>query len=142
MTQLTPDTPVSVETLRGWKYLRLLNPLLERLHDVGTQRDRAGNRSLHFDHYCALVLLMLFNPTMRSLRSIQRASKLKSVQKKLGCPRTSLGSLSESVTVFDPERLKEIISELSPQLQAVHHDDRLKDLRGTLTLVDATLVNA
>jgi hypothetical protein len=53
-----------------------------------------------------------------------------------------LGSLSESVTVFDPERLKGIIAELSPQLQAVHHDRRLKNLRGTLTLVDATLVNA
>jgi hypothetical protein len=119
-----------------------LDPLLERLHDSGTQRDKAGNRSLHFDQYCALVLLMLFNPAIRSLRSIQRASQLKEVQRKLGCPRTSLGSLSESVTVFDPERLKGIIAELSPQLQAVHHDDRLKDLRGTLTLVDATLVNA
>jgi Transposase DDE domain len=137
-----PHEPLSADALKGWKYLRFLDPLLQRLHDSGTQRDRAGNRSLHFDQYCALVLLMLFNPMIRSLRSIQRASKLKKVQRKLGCPRTSLGSLSESVTVFDPERLKGIIAELSPQLQAVHHDDRLKDLRGTLTLVDATLVNA
>lgn len=134
--------PLSVKALKGWKYLRLLDPLLERLHDCGTQRDKAGNRSLHFDQYCALVLLMLFNPAIRSLRSIQQSSQLKEVQRKLGCPRTSLGSLSESVTVFEPERLKGIIAELSPQLSAVHHDSRLKDLRGTLTLVDATLVNA
>jgi hypothetical protein len=134
--------PKSEKVLRGWKYLRLLQPLLERLHDCGTQRDRAGNRSLHFDQYCALVLLMLFNPIIRSLRGIQQASKLRKVQRKLGCARTSLGSLSESVSVFDPERLKSIIAELSPQLSVVHHDGRLKDLRGTLTLVDATLVNA
>jgi hypothetical protein len=137
-----PQVPLSADALRGWKYLRLLDPLLTRLHDSGTQRDRAGNRSLHFDQYCALVLLMLFNPMIRSLRSLQQASQLKKVQKKLGCPRTSLGSLSESANVFDPERLKGIIAELSPQLQTVSHDDRLRDLRGTLTLVDATLVNA
>src|SRR5260370_235891 len=117
MIQKSPPTSVSNLTLRGWKYLRLLNPLLERLHDVGTARDHAGNRTLHFDHYCALLLLMLFNPAMRSLRSIQRASKLKKVQKKVGCARTSLGSLSESVSVFDPEGLKEIITELSGQLE-------------------------
>jgi hypothetical protein len=126
----------------GAKYLRLLNPLLERLHDVGTERDHADNRTLHFDNYCALVLLMLFNPTMRSLRSIQRASKLKNVQKKLGCSRTSLGSLSESVDVFDPERLKEIITELSGQLQPLGRDARLKDIRGSITLVDGTLLAA
>jgi len=137
-----PQEPINADALKGWKYLRLLDPLLDRLHDSGTKRDRAGNRSLHFDQYCALVLLMLFNPMIRSLRSIQYASQLKKVQRKLGCARASLGSLSESVTVFDPERLKGIIAELSPQVQAVHQDRRLKDLRGTLTLVDGTLLNA
>ena len=77
----------------------------------------ASNRSLHFDQYCMLILLFFFNPVVKSLRGLQQASELKNVQKKLGCPRTSLGSLSESVTVFDPERLKEIIGELGEQLQ-------------------------
>ena len=137
-----PHATVSTEALRGLKYFRRLRPLLERLRDSGSQRDRAGNRSLHFDQYCALVLLMLFNPTMRSLRGIQQASQLKKVQKKLGCARTSLGSLSESVAVFEPERLKGIIAELAPQLQPVGRDARLKDIRNTLTLVDATLLEA
>ena len=51
-----------------------------------------------------------------SLRAVQQASELDKVQKKLGCSRSSLGSLSESATVFDPQRLKEIISELSEEL--------------------------
>src|ERR1700691_3822904 len=101
----------------GLKYFDRLMPLLERLHPVGTQRDRAGNRQLFFDQYCAYLLLFLFNPIITSLRGIQQASELKKVQKRLGCPRSSLGSLSEAVTVFDPERLKEIIAELGGQLQ-------------------------
>ena len=86
----------------GLKYSDRLMPLLERLHSVGTQRDRAGNRQLFFDQYCAYILLFLFNPIVTSLRGIQQASELKKVQKKLGCPRTSLGSLSEAVGVVTP----------------------------------------
>jgi len=59
-----------------------------------TQRDRAGNRTLFFDSYCSYILLFLFNPVVTSLRGIQQASELKRVQKKLGCPRAALGSLS------------------------------------------------
>ena len=39
--------------LQGLKYLDKLLPLFDRLHDVGCRRDKAGNRKLHFDHYCA-----------------------------------------------------------------------------------------
>jgi len=55
------------------------------------------------DQYCALVLLYLFNPVVTSLRAMQQVSELKKVQKILGCKRASLGSLSESVQVFDPD---------------------------------------
>src|SRR5215813_5833276 len=98
--------------LAGFKYLDRLRPLLERLHEVGCARDRAGNRTLHYDQYCLLVLLALFNPVVRSLRAIQQASTLRKVQKHLGCPRTSLGALSEATDVFDPARLQGIIGEL------------------------------
>ena len=58
------------------------------------------------------ILLYLFNPVVTSPRGLQQASELGEVQKKRGCPRTSLGSFSAAATVFDPERLKEIITEL------------------------------
>jgi hypothetical protein len=125
----------------GLKYFDQLAPLLKRLHDVGCEGDAARNRVLHFDQYCMLILLFLFNPVVKSLRGLQQASELKNVQKKLGCSRTSLGSLSESVTVFDPERLKEIIGELGGQLQPLGCDPRLKDIRQTITLVDSTLLS-
>jgi Transposase DDE domain len=123
----------------GLKYFDKLVPLLTRLHDVGCQRDKAGNRRLHFDQYCLLVLLFLFNPLVRSLRAIQQASQLRKVQRKLGCPRAALGSLSEATDVFDPERLKEIVQELAGQLQPLARDPRLKDVQHAVTLVDGTL---
>lgn len=126
----------------GMKLLQELLPLLDRMHDVGCERDKAGNRKLHFDQYCLLVLLYLFNPVVRSLRSIQQASELKKVQRLLGCPRAALGSLSEAGSVFDAERLKEIICELGAQLEPLGRDNRLQDVRQKLTLVDATLISA
>ena len=126
----------------GLKYFDKLAPLLERLHEEGCQRDKADNRELHFDQYCMLILLYMFNPVVTSLRGIQQASELEKVQKKLGCSRASLGSLSESATVFEAERLKEIISELGEELRPLASNPRLTDIKQTMTLVDGTLIAA
>ena len=110
------DGELRERDIQGLKYLKTLLPLLERLHGVGCKRDKAGNRKLHYDQYCLLVLLFLFNPVVRSLRSLQQASLLKNVQRKLGVPRTSLGSLSEATDVFEPERLAAIVGALAEQV--------------------------
>jgi hypothetical protein len=136
-----PSAPTEPQ-LTGFKYFKKLRPLFERLHDVGCARDKAGNRALHFDEYCSLLLLALFNPILASLRAVQQASELAKVQEKLGCRRTSLGSLSESVAVFDPHLLQEILGELAGQLTPLAQDPRLKDLRHVVTLVDGTLLKA
>jgi hypothetical protein len=128
--------------ITGLKYFDQLAPLLERLHDDGCERDQAGNRHLHYDQYCMLLLLFLFNPIVTSLRAIQQASELKKVQRKLGCQRASLGSLAEATSVFDAERLKEIIDELGAQLAPLAQDKRLRDIRQTITLVDGSLITA
>lgn len=124
----------------GLKYLDRLMPLLRRLHTVGTGRDRAGNRRLFFDHYCAYILLFLFNPVVTSLRGIQQAGGLKRVRKKLGCPRASLGSLSEAVEVFDPEPVKQIARELAGRRRPLGADRRFPEVGHLVTVVDGTLV--
>lgn len=116
--------------------------MLESLHQAGCQRDRAGNRKLHMDQYMSLLLLYMFNPICTSLRAVQQASELKKVQRKLGCPRASLGSLSEAATVFDSALMQEIVTELSDQLRPISSHAKLDDLAGILTAVDGTLINA
>jgi len=133
---------VCEKAITGLKYFDQLAPLLVRLHAAGCQRDKAGNRQLHFDQYCMLILLYLFNPIVVSLRGIQQASELANVQKKLGCPRAALGSFSEAANVFDAELLQEIIAELGAELKPLGRDARLQDIPSTLTLVDGTLIAA
>lgn len=126
--------------VQGLKYFDKLLPVFERLHGVGTDRDRAGNRKLHMDQYCMLVLLFLFNPVVRSLRSIQQASELKNVQRRLKCSRASLGSLSEATDVFDPERLRSIVGELADQVQPIRRIGQ-EQFDHIITAVDGTLVD-
>jgi Transposase DDE domain len=131
--------PLKPREIQGLKYLERLLPLLDGLHEAGCQRDKAGNRCLHYDHYCLLVLLSLFNPLVRSLRALQQASTLKNVQRKLGCARASLGSLSEAVEVFDPERLGGIIESLAAEVKPIR-DVRKGHLAQALTAVDGSVV--
>ena len=139
MAQRDPPTPLREEDVQGLKYFNKLGPLLERLHDVGCQRDKAGNRQLFMDQYCALVLLFLFNPCVRSLRALQQASELNNVQRKLRCGRASLGSLSEATDVFDPERLRAIIGELAADVKPTRNVAGAQ-FQHVLTAVDGSVV--
>jgi hypothetical protein len=136
-----PKNPVSAKSVRGLKYFKQLQPLFARLHDVGTERDRAGNRRLFYDQYAALILLFFFNPSCDGLRALQRASCLDKVRKKLGCSRTSLGSLSEAARVFDAAALPDLVGELAQQALPLQAGKDADILRG-LTAVDGSLLPA
>ena len=100
---------VDPSLITGVKYLGRLYSLMERLAP-------AGNRRLLFSQYAGLVWLGLFHPTRQSWRGLSEASRLRKVQQALGGPRASLGSLSESVRVFDPQLLEPVFQELFAQL--------------------------
>ena len=128
--------------LKGFKYFKAITKMLEKLHDAGCERDTASNRILHMDQYTMLILLYMFNPICNSLRSLQKVSELKKVQKFFGCPRASLGSLSEASSVFDSELLKNIILELSKKLKNASHIPGLKKSNDILTAVDGSIIKA
>lgn len=130
-----------LEPLRGWRYLEQMASKLERLHEVGTARDKAHNRDFFFDQYAGLLLLYFFNPTVTSLRGLQAMTDLASVQRHLNARRVSLGTLSEAGTVFDPEPLREIFMALSAQIAPAQLPPQQAALR-TLTAVDGTLLPA
>src|SRR5919106_5312125 len=119
-------------------YLRRVFPLLSRLHEVGCERDRAGNRELHFDDYVKLVLVHVWNPLIESVHDLQLALGLPRVARTLGVKRFSAGSFSESVRLFDPKRLEPIVAELAGELVPAAADVRLAELKDALTPVDGT----
>src|SRR5439155_23003343 len=105
------EADFSERDLSGFKYLDRLLPMLARLHDFGCARDRAGNRQLHYDQYCLLVLLALFNPAgswdsnvakraaegisprrVRRVRKISRARSSRSLSVHLFQPNCSAAS--------------------------------------------------
>jgi hypothetical protein len=144
MAPAAPPTPIDPRQLRGLRRLKQLLPVLGSLRDVGCARDVAGNRELHFDEYVTLVLLYLCNPMLDSLRTLRDAAALDQVSKLLGVKRFSLGSFSESVRVFDPDKLKAVLGQLAGELEPVNADPRLAaaGLADRLTLVDGTVLDA
>lgn len=127
--------------LQGFKYLERVAPLLARLRDCGCERDRAGNRELHFDRYAALLPLYFFNPAITSPRGLAAATRLAKVTAATGGGRVSLGSLSEAPAAFDPALLREVLREVAAQsLPAEPPADRAA-LRDSVA-VDGTLLHA
>ena len=124
--------------LQGFKFFKRLRGLLDALRPCAAHR----NRLLHFDEYAAALLFYFFNPAITSLRGLQRATGFAKVQKALGIRRMSLGSMSESVRVFDPDLLAQVFEELAERAPERSSDPRLKDLRQVLTVVDGTILPA
>jgi hypothetical protein len=116
-----PDTDDNtLSEIRKLKLVARANKLFHTLRHAGTERDAAGNRELLFSHYGALILIGFFNPMFRSFASLQEASSLKHIQKRLGIKRVSKGSLCESPSVFDPALLVPIIEKLLGDLPQHH----------------------
>lgn len=136
-----PTPPVAAKDLQGFKYFALVAPLLERLHADGTARDQAGNRTLFFDQYAALLLLYFFNPILTSLNGLQQASALDKVQKVTGGPRVSKGSLSEAQGVFDATLLEGLIADLAERVAPVTPPQEWAALKD-LVAVDGSLLPA
>lgn len=136
-----PAAVFEQQTLQGLQYFRLLGPLFDHLHLVGTARDRAGNRQLFYDQYATLLLVYFFNPTVTSLRGLQQTTTLAQVQTQLGIRRTSLGALSEAASVFDAALLHQVLTSLSTQLQP-HLPGAEQAALAALTAVDGSLLPA
>ncbi|WP_143393772.1 hypothetical protein [Fimbriiglobus ruber] len=134
----TPSKPVTAKDLQGFKYFDAVVPLLARLRDTGTLRDKAGNRRLFFDQYAALLLLYFFNPILTSLNGLQQATNLQKVQKIIGVARLSIGALSEAQGVFDATLVEGIFGELVDRVVPVTPKPEWAALKD-LTAVDGSL---
>ena len=135
-----PRPALEPRDIQGLKYFKLIHELLERLHG----HQDCHNRKLHYDEYASLLMLYFLNPVLTSLGSIQQASGLRNVQKKIGVKRASMGSLSEAQHVFDPALLGQVFQELAGQTVAADGAKRPRGLAEELEVVaqDGTLLRA
>lgn len=124
------------------KVLARVLPLLDRLHDCGTERDSAGNRTLFFDDYAKLVLVYLFNPLVDSIAMLQRAAALPKLARQLGVKPFAKASFSEAPAVFDPALMAAIVQELARDARALPADPRLADVKRAVKLADGTMLAA
>jgi hypothetical protein len=124
------------------KLLERVLPLLDALHDCGTARDHARNRTLFYDDYVKLVLLYLFNPLLQSISALQRAALVPRLARQLGIRDFSKASFSEAPAVFDSSMLLKVIDELAGPLRPFERDPKLADIRHAITLADGTLLRA
>lgn len=132
------NEPLSVDDLQGFKFFKRLRGLFDSLHECASHR----NRKLFYDEYAAALLFYFFNPALNSLRGLQIATEFEKVRKALGLRRMSLGSMSESVRLFDPELLDSVFCGLAAKARPRAADPRLKNLRQVLTVVDGTVLPA
>ncbi len=133
-----PKPKVKASKVQGAKYLTQIIDLLRPLHFHCTD----PKRLLHFDEYCAWLLLYFFTPVIDSMRGLQQASEFETVRRKLALPRFSLGSFSEASTVFDSELLVPILEQIGERLGDIETDERLRSLDRRPTAVDGTLLHA
>ena len=126
--------------IEGLEYFDTLVPLLARLKDIGTQRDRAGNRQLFYDQYVCLLLLYSLVPRLPAC-ALQQASTLEAVQRRLGIRATSLGSFSEASRLFDAKALHQILQELAAKAAPLVNGPDARQLLD-LTAVDGSIFRA
>jgi hypothetical protein len=133
-----PKPKLRASDIQGAKYLTQILDLLRPLHEHCPD----PKRLLHFDEYCAWLLLYFFTPALDSMRGLQQASEFDAVRRKLDLPRFSLGSFSEAGTVFDPELLVPIMEQIGQCLGDLETDERVRALDRRPTAVDGTLLHA
>ena len=100
-----PDWP---EQITGGKYVRML----EKYAQSWRNTDAHGNRRLFLDDVVIAHLLAFFNPTLRSLRTIEDFSRTRQAQRHLSVRRLCKSTLSDFHQVADPGLLEPIVARL------------------------------
>jgi len=138
----TSESPrVWPEQVIGGKYVRLLEKQLQRLR----AEPGHGNRRLFLDDVFVAYLLAFFNPSIRSLRTIEDFSQTVQAQKHLSIGKVCKSTLSDFNKLADPERLEPIIRALRGQLSRKQGGrslpgDNIQDLLKQTVAVDGTFL--
>lgn len=140
-----PKSPLPVwpEKVVGGKYVEMLQGQLDRLRE----EDAHGNRKLFLDDVFVVSLLAFFNPTLRSLRTLEDFSQTRQAQRHLSITKLCRSTLSDFHKLVDPVRLEPILGALRTRLerhrpQGAQASDRLGELLQQAVAVDGTFLHA
>jgi hypothetical protein len=133
--------PVWPVPVLGGKHVRTLEPLIRDLRDS----DPHGNRSLFLNDVFIASLLAFFNPSLRSLRTIEDFSQTRQAQKHLSLPKISKSTFSDFNKLADPSRLQPILDHLRNEVLKTgpgKPTSTLDDLHRKILAVDGTFLHA
>jgi len=108
------------DRLVGAKDVKILGKHLRRLRRLSEH----PNRVLHYDELFTLELLGFFNPTLRSLRSLEDASATPGLRACLGVDRACRSTISDANACLDPELLQPLIADLRAKVPQLPQTDR------------------
>lgn len=100
--------PLWPEKVEGGRLVRELERYVQSLREENAH----GNRELFLDDVFLAYLLAFFNPTLRSLRTIEDFSQTRQAQRHLSTRRICKSTLSDFNQLADPTRLEPIIAAL------------------------------
>jgi hypothetical protein len=135
------ELPVWPEKVVGGKHVRVLERLIERLRE----RDAHGNRELFLDDVFTAYLLAFFNPSLRSLRTLEDFSQTQQAQRHLSILKLCKSTLSDFNKLADPARLRPILDHLRRELLKPGRGkptNALTDLQRQVLAVDGTFLKA
>ena len=106
------ELPIWPETVQGRRLVTMLQRHVEKLREEPAH----GNRRLFLDDVFVAYLLAFYNPSVRSLRTIEDFSQTRQAQKCLSIRQLCKSTLSDFNAVADPQRLQPIIDALRGEL--------------------------
>jgi hypothetical protein len=136
------EPPIWPEQVQGGRLVAMLQRFVRSLRDESSH----GNRELFLDDVFIVYLLAFFNPTLRTLRTLEDFSQTKQAHRHLSIRRICRSTLSDFHRIADPERLQPLIAALRCELHRKTGNSCLpNDLKGVLQqilAVDGTFLPA
>lgn len=96
----------------GGKYVKILEKHVQAFREESSH----GNQQLFLDDVFILSLLAFHNPTLRSLRTLEDFSQTRQAQKHLSVRRICRSTLSDFLSLADPNRLQPLVQALRQDL--------------------------
>jgi hypothetical protein len=140
---LARELPTWPDRIIGATHLHSLPKWLGELR----QNQPHGNRGLFLDDVFVASLLAFFNPTLRTLRTIEDFSQTRQAQKHLWIPKLCKSIFSDFNKLADPEPLQPILDHLrreilKPGPGQPRLADPLLELHRKILAVDGTFLKA